>query len=203
MRERGVLLPVAAVAAVTAAALLFLFRDTLAAAVSYPLAWIFWVLRSASVLVGQRIVWAVFVLAFAAVSFQSLRALRETPPEVRPQPRGDAGGTRIAHWEGVLALDQGGAAARHVLVLELRRAALTVLAHTEGGDAGGLEQRITSGGIDIPACVRDLFGQSFTAELRGKRRRGRARLVRLPVEEIASALEDRLGGRQADAGRER
>ena len=191
------------VSAIVTAALLFLFRGPLQQAAAFPLAWIAWILRSASIVLGQRIIWGVFVCAFAVIAFQSLRALRDAAPALPPQPQGEEGRTRVKHWEGVLALDQGSAAARHVLVLELRQAALTVLAHTEGGETDALEQRIVNGKIDIPACVRDLFGQSYMEELQDRRYRGRVPLVPLPVEEIARALEDRLGGIQADAGREK
>ena len=43
----------------------------------------------------------------------------------------------------------GQAAGDAVLVLELRQAALTVLAHTEGNGTGALEQRIAKSGLDI------------------------------------------------------
>ena len=67
-----------------------------------------------------------------------------------------------------------------MLVLELRRLALSVLAHTEGAHAGDLESRIRAGELPVEECVRTLFGAE-------------ERISEAQIADVVRALEQKLG----------
>ena len=187
--ERGAIALLIAGSAVCVAVILFLFRDPLIRSVSLPLAWILWALRVGAIAVGQRIVWALFVLAFAILAIATLHAVRPSADRLPAAPRGEGSRSRVSFWEKILSMEPGSRAARQTQVFELRRLALSVLAHTDGDDAQDLEGRIERGQVDAPACIRALFAGS-----------ARTPPDRVDAARIVRALEDRLGGADLDAG---
>ena len=191
--DSGPLLLVLAVAAICVAALIAVFHEPLLRSLALPVAYIAWALRATAVVVGQRIVWVAFVLVFAVLGLAALRAIRPDKQGAAASTRGEGSRTRASSWEAMLTLGQGSRSAQQVLVLEMRQLALSVLAHTDGGDPRDLQRRIVSGEIDVPACVRDLFALELEPVGGGKRRRTRPVLVQVPLAKIADALERRLG----------
>jgi hypothetical protein len=183
------------------AALLFLSRDAVLRSIELPLAYVVWAARVAAAAVGQRIVWAALVVVLAGFGLGSLRAKGAARRRSTALFRREGSRTRITFWETNLARSQGSWLSRQLLVAELRRLALLVLAHTEGTEAPRLERALDRGETDLPSCIQELFKRERLQEPR----RGTflSRLSRRSgyhdeimderhAAQIVSALEERL-----------
>ena len=189
-------------AALCTAAVLFVFRDSLFRSLELPLAYLVWAARVAAATVGQRIVWAALVIVVAAVGLSAVRAPGAGRRPAAGPTRREASRTRIAFWQSVIPRGDANWSSDQILAVELRRLALSILAHTEGRDASELERRIERGETDLPASIRELFNRERAQVPRRSgflRRRFRAVgpsgsvMDTRQVAQMVSDLEKRLG----------
>jgi len=145
-----------------------------------PLAAFIWTVRGVIFSLGQAVPWTVLVLVLAVTLVRALRGGRkQREPMASPDPPAPAA-PRIAQWRSALAPAGSIRASQRFLVLELRKLALSVLAHTEGAHAGDLESRIRAGELPVEECVRRLFGAE-------------EQISEAQIADVVRTLEEKLG----------
>jgi hypothetical protein len=106
---------------------------------------------------GQAAAWAVLVLLLAITLAWAFGRWKKPPEPQTPNSPPDPAPTRLQQWRSMLTLARSGAGTRRPLYRELRRLALSVLAHTEGTNAEECASRIAAGRLAVEECMLQLF----------------------------------------------